>query len=315
MKNQATWEVRQVTRHRILTKQELMVANQVNHEDDSVKIFPKSTRINASVSEVYEDRNGLPVMYEVNPAEQKKQAKAENNTISVLWHELITPLTVIKGYAATLLQLNDVITEEQKEQYLKGIDSASNRVIRLLENLRDITKLEETDVISMQRISLLDLMRQVASEMQNQTTKHIVKLLPCARLPLVKADPDKMEIVVNNLLVNAIKYSPQGGDIEVGIRVVRDEEELRKIYGDTPRIRLPSLLISITDTGVGIPEGELDQIFSKFYRVKTKLTSATPGAGLGLYICKMIVEAHNGRIWARNRLQSGSVFHFSLPLE
>jgi signal transduction histidine kinase len=315
MKRQATWEVSQLTRHRTSTEREIKDASQVYQEDGSVKIFPNSTGVNKSLTEVYEDRNGLPVMYDVIPRERIDQAKTETNTISVLWHELITPLTVIKGYAATLLQLNSVITEEQKEQYLKGIDSASNRVIRLLENLRDITKLEETNAITMQRIPILDLLRQVASEMQNQTTKHIIKLLPCARLPLVKADPEKIDMVINNLLVNAIKYSPQGGDIEVGVRVVSDTEELRKIYGDTPQVRLPCLIISIADTGVGIPEGELDQIFSKFYRVKNKLTRTTPGAGLGLYICKIIVEAHNGRIWARNKLQTGSVFHFSLPLE
>jgi signal transduction histidine kinase len=315
MKRQAPWEVSQLTRHRTSTEREIKDASPVYQEDGSVKIFPNSTGVNKSLTEVYEDRNGLPVMYDVTPRERIDQAKTETNTISVLWHELITPLTVIKGYAATLLQLNSVITEEQKEQYLKGIDSASNRVIRLLENLRDITKLEETNAITMQRIPILDLLRQVASEMQNQTTKHIIKLLPCARLPLVKADPEKIDMVINNLLVNAIKYSPQGGDIEVGVRVVSDTEELRKIYGDTPQVRLPCLIISIADTGVGIPEGELDQIFSKFYRVKNKLTRTTPGAGLGLYICKIIVEAHNGRIWARNKLQAGSVFHFSLPLE
>lgn len=305
-----------MTQRRTSPEQDLKDANPVYQEGRPVKIFPSSTGKDALVPEVYGDRNGLPVIYDTTPREQRSQASTESNTnISVLWHELITPLTVIKGYAATLLQLNSVITEEQKEQYLKGIDSASNRVIRLLENLRDITKLEETDAISMQRISIMELLRQTASEMQNQTTKHIIKLLPCARLPMVKADPDKIEMVINNLLVNAIKYSPQGGDIEVGARMVRDEEELRKIYGDTPFIKLPCLIISIADNGVGIPESELDQIFGKFYRVKTKLTRTTPGAGLGLYICKMIVEAHNGHIWVRNRPQSGSVFHFSMPLE
>ena len=304
-----------MTQHRTSPEQEIKAAGTAFSAEQPIKIITGTAGTGTAVPRVFGDRHGLPVIYDVPAQERSRETKTETNTISVLWHELITPLTVIKGYAATLLQLNSVITEEQKEQYLKGIDSASNRVIRLLENLRDITKLEETDAINMLRIPILDLLRQVASEMQNQTTKHIIKLLPCARLPMVKADPEKMEMVVNNLLVNAIKYSPQGGDIELGVRLVRDEEELRKIYGDTPRVRLPCLIISVSDTGVGIPEGDLEQIFNKFYRVKTKLTRTTPGAGLGLYICKIIVEAHHGRIWARNRLQAGSVFHFSLPLE
>jgi signal transduction histidine kinase len=304
-----------LTQHRTSTEQELKDIKPVDQGSGSVKMYLNSTNAKVLIPDVYEDRNGLPIMYDTTLRERKNQAKTETNTISVLWHELITPLTVIKGYASTLLQLNDVITEEQKEQYLKGIDSASNRVIRLLENLRDITKLEETDILNYQRISLVDLVRQMASEMQNQTTKHVIKLLPCARLPLIKADPEKLEMVINNLIGNAIKYSPQGGDIEVGTRAVRSEAELIKIFGDTPPVILPCIITSVADTGVGIPEAELDRVFNKLYRVKTKLTRTTPGAGLGLYICKVIVEAHRGYIWVRNRPQGGSIFHFSLPLE
>ena len=152
------------------------------------------------------------------------------------------------------MQLKQAITEEQKEEYLRGIDSASNRVIRLLENLRDITRLEETDALNVQRISLLDLLRQTASEMQNQTRQHIIKILPCPRFPLVTADPEKVEIVINNLLVNAIKYSPQGGDIEIGVRMVHDETEFKKMFGDAPHAKLPCLIVSIADNGVGLPK-------------------------------------------------------------
>ncbi len=300
---------------RVSPLHQMEIDRAADREDISLKILAGADK-NGPASGVYQDKDRLPVMYDaslgVPPA---KPPKAETNTISVIWHELISPLTVIKGYASTLLQLKHAITEEQKEQYLRGIDSASNRVIRLLENLRDITKLEETDAIAVQRIRLLDLLRQMASEMQNQTGQHIIKILPCPRLPLVTADPEKIEMVVNNLLVNAIKYSPQGGDIEIGVRMVRSILELRNTFGDAPLVKLPCLVVTVADTGVGLPEDELEQIFEKFYRVKNKLTPITPGAGLGLYICKIIIEAHGGRIWARNKLSGGSVFHFSLPLE
>ncbi len=289
--------------------------DQTTYPQDNPMQITSGDGAKAPSTRVYEDKHGLPVMYDEAALESKKQAKSETNTISVLWHELISPLTLIKGYTATLLHLNDAITEEQKEQYLRGIDSASNRVIRLLENLRDITRLEETDAINLLRISLPDLLRQVASEMQNQTTKHVIKIRPGARLPLIKADPEKIELVINNLLVNAVKYSPQGGDIEVETRIIQNEQELRRMFVDAPLVKLPCLIMSIADNGVGIPEAELDQIFEKFYRVKNKLTQTTPGAGLGLHICKIIVTAHGGHIWARNRLQGGSVFHFSLPLQ
>jgi signal transduction histidine kinase len=286
-----------------------------NRDGVPAKILAGDSK-NVPASGIYQDRKRLPVMYEAAQGTTSvKPPKVETNIISVLWHELITPLTVIKGYASTLLQLEQAITEEQKQQYLRGIDSASNRVIRLLENLRDITRLEETDSIIMQRIPLLDLLRQTASEMQNQTSKHLIKILPCPRLPLVTADPEKIEMVLNNLLVNAVKYSPQGGDIELGLSMVRNEQEMTSMFPDAPPVNVPCLIVTVADTGIGVPEAELDRIFEKFYRVKNRLAPITPGAGLGLYICKIIVEAHRGRIWARNRLSSGSIFHFSLPLE
>jgi signal transduction histidine kinase len=298
-----------VIRHSLPTEQPVEV-DQINH---NASVTKTGDGVKAPASGVYKDKHGLPVIYDVAPPEQNK-VKTETNIISVLWHELITPLTVIKGYADTLLQLNDVITEEQKNQYLRGINSASNRVIRLLENLRDITRLEETDAISLVQISVPDLIRQLASELQNQTTQHIIKLRPCARLPLIKADPDKIELVINNLLANAVKYSPKGGDIDIEFKIVRNKQELKTLFGETPAIKLPCIVTSIADTGVGIPEAELEHIFEKFYRVKSNLTKTTPGVGLGLYICKVIVEAHGGHIWARNRANSGSVFLFSLPL-
>jgi signal transduction histidine kinase len=285
--------------------------NKANEEDELLETITGSAN---NLSRIYGDKDNTPVLYDVSLREQKKHPREETSNITVLWHELISPLTVIKGYAATLLQLDHAVTEEQKEQYLKGIDAASDRMIRLLQNLRDITRLEETDSLNPQRISILDLLQQVTSEMQKQTTKHVIKLRTNTRLPLVKADPEKIELVVNNLLVNAIKYSPHGGDIDIDVTLVQDELGLKRTFGNIP-LKIPCLIVRVADTGVGIPEGELGHIFYKFYRVKNKLTNITPGAGLGLYICKMVVEAHGGYIWARNRLQGGSFFYFSLPLD
>jgi len=264
-------------------------------------------------SKIYHDKHGLPVIYDAATQEQKKQKEVDS--ISVLWHELLTPLTIIKGYTSTLTQFKDDITEEDKTKYIQGIESACNRMVRLLENLRDVSRLEETDNFITRRISIIDLLHSVIPQMQSQTTNHVIKIRPSGRVPLVNADPERIEQVISNLLTNAIKYSPQGGDIEAEIHVVKNEQELRRMLGDTPPIKLPSLVVSIVDNGIGIPMAELDRIFDRFFRVKNKLTKNTPGAGLGLYIAKTIVESHDGHIWARNRLQGGSTFSFSLPLE
>jgi two-component system sensor histidine kinase KdpD len=240
--------------------------------------------------------------------------QARPDAISMLSHELLTPLTLIKGYTSTLLQLNEAITEEQRVQYLKGIEKASDRLAHLLENLRDISRLEETNSVTTQAIPLYHLLRKTVSEMQSQTTRLVIKLRHSERLPMVRVDPEKIMQVMNNLLANAIKYSPQGGDIEVEMQLVRGKPELRKMFGDAPPVKLPCFIVSVADSGIGIPEAELDRIFEKFYRVNSKLTRVAPGAGLGLYICKIIVEAHGGHIWAHNRPEGGSIFSFSLPL-
>ncbi len=270
------------------------------------------TRQGPSRLRVYSDKDGLPVTYDTATHKKMEQAKAD--AISVLSHELLSPLTLIKGYTATLLELKNAITEEQQERYLRGIETASNRLVRLLENLRDINRLEETNSLATHPINLYDLLRSTAAEIQEQTTKHIIKLQPSARLPLVRLDSEKIVQVLNNLLTNAIKYSPQGGDIEVGVMHVQDEVELESLFAGAPDIRLPSLIVSVADSGIGLPETELDLIFEKFYRVSGEPTRGVAGAGLGLYICKMIVEAHSGRIWAGNRIQGGAVFSFSVPI-
>jgi signal transduction histidine kinase len=262
---------------------------------------------------LYQDKDGLPVTYDAAADKKMEQAKAD--AISVLSHELLSPLTLIKGYTATLLELKNDITEEQQEKYLRGIETASNRLVRLLENLRDITRLEETNSLVAHPANLYDLLRATAAEIQGQTTKHIIKLRPSARLPLARVDPEKIVQVLNNLLTNAMKYSPQGGEIEVDVQLVKDETDLDKLFAGAPDTELPALIVSVADSGIGLPEAELELIFEKFYRVSGEPTRGISGAGLGLYICKMIIEAHDGRIWAGNRIQGGAVLSFSLPLK
>jgi signal transduction histidine kinase len=262
---------------------------------------------------VYHDKDGLPVTYDAATSKKMEQVKAD--AISVLSHELLSPLTLIKGYTATLLELKNAITGEQEEKYLRGIEAASNRLVRLLENLRDITRLEETNSLFASPINIYDLLRTVAAEIQDQTTKHIIKLQPSSRLPRVRIDPEKIVQVLHNLLNNAIKYSPQGGDIEIDACLVEDDAEQERLFAGAPALKVPTLVVSIADSGFGIPEQEQGLIFEKFYRVSGESTRGVSGAGLGLYICKMIVEAHGGNIWARNRAQGGAVFSFSLQLD
>ena len=241
--------------------------------------------------------------------------KRHTDDASILWHELLSPVTLIKAYTSTMLQLSDALTKEDHIQYIKGIDRASDKLVRLLEDLRDVTKLENLEIYREQSVSLPALVKQVLSEMQSQTSKHTLKLNFKPPLPHIRVDAEKMDQVMTNLISNAIKYSPNGGDILVDVRFTRAAHDCEGRCHNAPLLKFPCYIISVTDSGMGIPEDELGHIFDKFYRVNDKTVRSIPGTGLGLYICKIIVEAHGGRIWAANRPGGGSVFSFTLPLD
>jgi two-component system sensor histidine kinase VicK len=239
----------------------------------------------------------------------------EPDAISIMSHELLSPLNLIKGYIDTLQQLADTVTEERRKQYLQGIANATDRVIRLLDNFRNSTQFELTAPnLCVQPTSLPDLLSKTISEIQNQTRKHIIRLRYFNSLPLVNVDPWKIEQVMVNLLTNAVKYSPEGGDIDVTAWQAYDEHELKEILVTVPTMKFPCLIISITDTGIGIPEEEQGQIIKPFYRVNNSFARTVSGAGLGLNICKSIIEAHGGSLWINSIPHKGSTFSFSLPV-
>ncbi len=262
--------------------------------------------------QTFEDKDGIPVMYDADICDRQMGRPDE---ISVLSHELLSPLTLIKGYTTTLLQLSHAINEEQKTRYLKGIESAANKLIHTLENLRDLVHLEEMDSSTYHPSSLYDVMQKVVTEVQGQTATHFIKIRRFASLPKVNINRQRIEQVISNLLYNAIKYSPSGSDVEVEIDRVINPGEMVRLCGRAVRTRFPCLVMTVSDLGKGIPEAELERIFDRYHRVDNEETRRATGHGLGLYICRVIVKAHGGRIWAVNRPQGGSTFCFSLPLE
>ena len=260
----------------------------------------------------YKDEHGIPVLYDT--LMHKRPTDMEPDAISVLSHELLAPLTLIKGYAATLLHLTDAITEEQKTQYLEKIGTTTDSVIHLMENLRNTQFEANRSALVVQPTSILDLLRKTVSDLQSQTTKHVIRLHHFDHLPLINIDRQRIEQIMTNLLVNAVKYSPDGGDIEVTIWLVNNEQKLKEILGEVLPVQLPSIIVSVQDNGIGIPKDELELIFERFYRVNNRFTRSTSGAGLGLYLCRIAVEAHGGHIWAESAVRRGSVFYFSLPI-
>jgi len=269
-------------------------------------------QIDNLIPRIFKDKDGIPVLYDAGTHEKGLDKPDE---ISILSLELLAPLTLIKGYTATLLHLNNAINEDQKDRYLRGIESSANKLIRLLENIRDLVQLGDTESITCHPTSLSHVIQKVVSEMQSQATTYFIKFSRFSSVPKVNINQQKIEQVTTNLLSNAIKYSPEGSDIEIEINQVGNQSEMEKLFGYVPKIRFPCLIVSISDSGIGIPETELKRIFNRSYRVDNRITRTTKGFGFGLYMCKVIVDAHGGQIWARNRTQGGSTFSFSLPLE
>jgi K+-sensing histidine kinase KdpD len=178
------------------------------------------------------------------------------------------------------------------------INEQSQRLDHLVREVLNAERLEAGElVLHREPISILPVVRQVAEHMQARSTPRTLRLPTKPGLPLVLADRDRVAEVLTNLLDNADKYSPPGAPIAVEVRA--DEVEV---------------IVAVRDAGRGLPPGSLDHIFEKFYRADSSDSQPAYGYGLGLYVCRRLIEAHGGRIWAENLAQGGAVFSFALPV-
>ena len=246
-------------------------------------------------------------------------------------HELRSPLASIKGYAATLLRYERRLPREERHEFLLAIEEASARLEVIISRLLEISQLE-TGGLPVQRepLDIGHTIREAITVAENSASvKAPEKFTFVARqltedgtsasqLPLIQADPRMIREVLDNLLENAIKYSPEGGTIEISARPITlaDVDDL-PLPGGAREFRAGEHMLEITvhDMGTGIPSEHLGYIFDRFHRVDTRLTREVDGLGLGLAICKRIVELHDGAIWAESSPGAGSTFHVVLPLQ
>lgn len=233
-------------------------------------------------------------------AELKEEDEAKSDFISTASHELRTPLTVINSYLEMFEDgMLGELTENQREK-LAIMRSQTDHMIRLVEDMLDTLRLESRK-FKIQKYPLrLEMIAKSAVEEVSKLAdlkEQIMSLKINGGLPEIEGDAQRIKQVFNNLLTNAIKYTPNKGRIDIEIK---DETW--------------DLLVSVSDTGVGIPKGEQDKIFEKFYTVGgTSFTRESERMGLGLTIAKGIVEAHGGKIWVESELNKGSTFYFTLP--
>ncbi len=234
----------------------------------------------------------------------KAAEQLKDEFISIAAHELRTPLSILTGFVQTLLNQTargkGPQLAEWQQQSLQGIDLATARLVDLAEDLLDVTRVQ-AGRLELQRepTDLVALARRVLARRQLTTQQHTLTLETALAHLVVQADPRRIEQVLSNLIGNAIKYSPEGGAIEVTIRV---DEETREA------------LLSVRDQGIGIPLHERAQVFRRFARASNAQAYGIRGAGLGLYLCRELVEAHGGRIWLEPVEGQGSTFFVALPL-
>ena len=244
-----------------------------------------------------EEKGFLIIIHDVT--KEKLIEKMKTEFVSVAAHQLRTPLSTIKWTIRMILD-GDVgeVSEEQRE-LLEQTYISNERMIRLINDLLDVSRIEEGRLLYNQEDTqiedVLDSVIEASQEMLRN--KNMVLEVNKKETPKVKIDKEKIGVVIQNLLENAIKYTEQGGKIKITL----DNDEKNVIF-------------KIEDSGVGIPKSQQDRIFTKFFRAENVTRMETNGTGLGLYTTKNIVQAHKGQIWFESEENKGTTFYFTIPI-
>jgi signal transduction histidine kinase len=233
--------------------------------------------------------------------------RMKDEFISTVSHELRTPLTSIKG-AAELLLIYDEEDRESQLEFLRIINNESDRLTRLINDVLDLSRLESRQMPWLwEEVELADVVNQAVAgtrALSMQKCQSIYVELGSG-LPHLWNDRDRLVQVVTNLLSNSIKFTPQGGEVWVSAKKIADEESAA--LGEMVEV-------CVSDTGIGIRRAEYEDIFQKFKQGGYTLSDKPKGTGLGLPICKQIVEYFGGKIWVESTPDKGSSFFFTVPV-
>ena len=241
----------------------------------------------------------VAVIGDISALQEVERLKAE--FLSMMTHDLRGPLSTIKGLSSSMLMDQTPLDAQMTQEYINTIDEETDRMSELVGNLLDMSRIEANSMaMDPELCHLADITAECVRriERSREGGQHGILSDVPLDLPVIFADYDQISRVITNLLSNAIKYSPRGSQIQI------------RSYLDPGNSR--SVITEVSDHGIGIPPHEIDKIFDRFYRVTSQRGRGRPGSGLGLSICKAIIEAHEGRIWVDSRPGEGARFYFSL---
>lgn len=232
--------------------------------------------------------------------ELKNQNAVKSELISISAHQLRTSLSAVKWILKMFLDGDFGTLTPEQATFVKKAFESDERMITLVNEMLSINHAEDTlNALHTSATDLVKLLDEVVFDFTGESYKlgiELIFLKPDHALPTVTVDPEKIRVVMQNLIENAIKYSDKGSRVFVNIR--EDEKNIE---------------ISVRDTGIGIEEKDQPRIFEKFFRAENAQKQNSIGSGLGLYTIKRIVESHNGKLWFESKAGEGTTFHVSLP--
>ena len=246
---------------------------------------------------LYEQVHGLSQELELKVQDRTRELR---HFLSAVYHELSTPMTSIRGYTSVLLDGKAGPLTDRQERYLQAVRRNVRRLMRLVGDLADVSRIEDGRLMIHPReldlgILIVESLDAHADLIEDKGLQIAVSAEPGARM--VVGDPQRLLQILSNLVSNACRYTPAGGRINLSAHRLDDRMEL-----------------AIQDTGIGIHKDELERIFDRFYRSSDPLVQEQPGTGLGLAITKSLVELHGSQLWVNSTVGKGSTFGFSLPL-
>lgn len=260
----------------------------------------ESYQAEVHIAPVLDDKNNVVyfVGIEHDITKIKQIDKSKSEFVSLASHQLRTPLSAINWYTEMLIDEDVGQLNDKQKEYLREIYHSSKRMGDLVGSLLNVSRIElGTFIVDPKPTNMVDLIKSVIKDLALQIERKKQKLIEnYGNVGMLDIDSNIMQMIVQNLLSNAVKYTPDEGEIRISIH------------------KNGSIVINISDNGIGIPQNQQSHIFTKFFRADNAKEKETDGNGLGLYIVKEMVNKTGGRIWFESEINKGTTFHVSLPL-